>query len=314
MLRINERKVIKNEIFIEQNPMSNFTFYGGRFTLLRELGSGATATVQLAFDTQTNRHCALKILAPSYMKHPEAFLRMSREFQSLKQLDDPHILKIYEFFKDPLFFSMEFIDGHSLSYWIKTRGRAPEGLLWALGKTLSRTLHKAHQSGIIHRDIKPSNILITPAGDPKIVDFGLLRDQNSMEITKTGVTMGTLGYISPEQCSDAKAVDHRTDIYSLGVTLLCLGCGSEGLSINQLLEACTPYLSSRFLRLLMRATLRNPQHRIASMDELHRGLQRISPAPAEGSLYIPLSDVPELTQLSTLPLAVETEPGATDQE
>ena len=96
--------------------MSNFTFYSGRFSLLKELGSGATASVHLAFDEKEQHQCALKILAPSYVKHPEAFFRMKREFKSLKQIDDPHILKIYEFFEEPLFFSMEFIDGRSLAY------------------------------------------------------------------------------------------------------------------------------------------------------------------------------------------------------
>ena len=88
--------------------MSIFTFQNGRFSLLQELGSGATASVHLAFDNKEQRQCALKILAPSYTRHPEAFLRMEREFQSLQQIDDPHILKIYEFFETPLFFSMEF--------------------------------------------------------------------------------------------------------------------------------------------------------------------------------------------------------------
>ena len=98
------------------NHMSNFPFYGERFSLLKELGSGATASVHLSFDKEKQRTCALKILAPSYKKHPEAFLRMKREFLCLQQIEDPHILTIYEFFEDPLFFSMEFIAGRSLSY------------------------------------------------------------------------------------------------------------------------------------------------------------------------------------------------------
>ena len=190
------------------NSMSNFTLYNGRFSLKQELGSGATASVHLAFDEKENRYCALKILSPAYMRHPEAFLRMKREFRSLQTLNDPHILKIYDFFEDPPFFSMELIEGRTLDYWRHTRGRVPPDKLLRLAKILSKTLSKAHEKGIIHRDIKPENLLIGYDGELKIADFGWSVHAPS---SRRKTLCGTLDYLPPEMI-EGQAHDNKVDV------------------------------------------------------------------------------------------------------
>ena len=285
--------------------MSNFTLADGRFTLLKELGFGATASVHLAMDNHKKQTCAVKILSHQYLRSKEALPRMKREFEMLSQLQDPHIIRIYEIFHDPPFFSMEFIDGQSLERWNEHFGTMPEKMIILLGRILTTTLAKAHEKGFIHRDIKPSNILIKPDETPVIVDFGMMRVEHAEGITATGMAIGTMGYIAPEQFHNAKAASQQADIYSLGITLLCLASSSPPVSATHLLEQSQSILSPELLHILMRATLKNPSLRTQNMNELHKQLHRLSlPVDSEStpkSFYLPIDPAPTLSEQVTLP-------------
>ena len=268
-----------------------FTLGNGRFTLQQELGYGATASVHLAQDHTLDTLCAIKILSPTYIQSPNALLRMRREFQALSSLQDPHIVQIHEIFEDPPFITMDFIDGQALDQWNRTCGPMPEALLIQLGKTLSQTLALAHEQGIIHRDIKPSNILISEKDHPVIVDFGMMRVEHGVVITATGIAIGTMGYISPEQLQDAKQADQRCDVFSLGMTLLSLATGHPPSSTSFLLEQCGDLISTQLLTILMRATLSDPNLRTSSMERLHAQLTRLPPPPpTSAQLYLPRSE------------------------
>lgn len=280
-----------------------FTLGNGRFSLIKELGHGATASVHLATDHLRNTTCAIKILAPSYIQSPDALLRMKREFQALSKLEDHRIIQIHEIFEDPPFIMMDFIDGQGLDQWNATYGLMPEHLILALGKTLSATLINVHKQGVIHRDIKPSNILIRPDNTPVIVDFGMMRVEDGAVLTATGIAIGTMGYIAPEQLSNAKTADQRCDVFSLGITLLCLATGLPPVSATKLLEQCGDKLSPQLLTVLMRATLENPSMRTASMEDVHKQLCRIPLPPLSSSqLHIPRRDSTPLHLLKTLSL------------
>lgn len=265
-----------------------FTLGNDRFSLIKELGYGATASVHLATDHLRDKACAIKILSPTYIQSPNALLRMKREFHALSQLEDPHIIHIHEIFEDPPYIIMDFIDGQGLDQWNATYGLMPEALVLKLGLTLSKTLAKVHKQGVIHRDIKPSNILIKPDNEPVIVDFGMMRVENGVVITATGIAIGTMGYIAPEQLNNAKTADQRCDVFSLGITLLCLATGLPPISSTKLLENCGDRLSPQLLTVLMRATLFDPSLRVDSMETLHKQLSRIpKPEPTSAQLYIP---------------------------
>ena len=298
-------KRLSQKISYKESKVSNFTLADGRFKLLRELGFGATASVHLAMDNLTKKTCAVKILSHQYLRSKDALPRMQREFEMLSQLQDPHIIRIYEIFHEPPFFSMEFIDGQSLDRWNEHFGTMPEEMIILLGRILTKTLAKAHDKGIIHRDIKPSNILIKPDQTPVIADFGMMRVEHAEGITATGIAIGTMGYIAPEQFHNAKAASKQADIYSLGITLLCLASGSPPVSTTQLLEKSQSFLSPELLHILMRATLENPSLRTQNMNDLHKKLQRLS-LPTDGeattkSFYLPISANPALSEQSTLP-------------
>lgn len=283
--------------------MLNFTLANGRFRLIRELGYGATASVHLAHDNKTNQNCAIKILSPSYLLSPEALPRMRREFVVLSQLQDPHIIQIHEIFEDPPFFTMDYIDGLALDQWNAYKGDMPECLVISLAKTLSKSLSKAHKQGVIHRDIKPSNILISPEERPVIVDFGMMRVENGALITATGMAIGTMGYIAPEQLENAKEADQRSDIYSLGITLMCLATSSPPISSTHLLEKSSEKLSPALQRILMRATLNNPAVRTQSMDDLYEQLAKLPiETPCADTLHIPTTVVENILNKKTLSL------------
>ena len=284
--------------------MSYFTLADGRFTLIKELGFGATASVHLAMDNKKKQHCAVKILSHQYLRSTEALPRMKREFEMLSQMQDPHIIRIYEIFHDPPFFSMEFIDGQSLDCWNDHYGVMPERMILDLGRILTKTLANAHQKGIIHRDVKPSNILIKPDETPVIVDFGMMRVEHGECITATGMAIGTMGYIAPEQFHNAKIASKQADIYSLGITLLCLAAHSPPLSATHLLEKSQSVLSPELLHILMRATLENPSLRTQTMDDFYKQLDRISLSKrsliGDQRLYLPLSNKASLSEQDTL--------------
>ena len=278
-----------------------FTLGNDRFSLIKELGYGATASVHLATDHLHNKTCAIKILSPTYIQSPNALLRMKREFQALSKLEDPHIINIQEIFENPPFIIMDFVDGHGLDQWNAAYGLMPESLLLRLGRTLSKTLSKVHEQGVIHRDIKPSNILIKPDNEPVIVDFGMMRVEDGVVITATGIAIGTMGYIAPEQLHNAKTADQRCDVFSLGITLLCLATGLPPISSTKLLENCGNRLSSQLLNILMRATLIDPNLRTASMETLYKQLSRVPPPePTSAKLYIPRQSADPLHLQKTL--------------
>lgn len=278
-----------------------FTLENGRFSLMKELGYGATASVHLAKDHLRNKTCAIKILSPTYIQSPDALLRMKREFEALSKIDDSHIIQIHEIFEDPPFIVMDFIDGQGLDQWNETYGPMPEALVLSLAKTLSKTLAKVHTQGVIHRDIKPSNILIKPDNTPVIADFGMMRVENGVVITATGIAIGTMGYIAPEQLSNAKTADQRCDVFSLGITLLCLATGLPPVSNTKLLENSGDRLSPQLLTVLMRATLVDPNLRTASMEHLYTQLSRVpQPSSTSAKLYIPRQNSIPLHEQKTL--------------
>jgi predicted Ser/Thr protein kinase len=169
-----------------------------------------------------NRLVAVKILPPSVGSDPAFAERFTREAQALAQLNHPNIVQVYDFGRTEEFFYfiMEYVDGVNLRVLIREGQLAPAQALDIVPQ-ICDALQFAHDEGIVHRDIKPENILVDKRGRVKIADFGLAkllgRAPEELSLTGTGQLMGTLGYMAPEQLQEAHAVDHRADIYSLGV-------------------------------------------------------------------------------------------------
>jgi serine/threonine protein kinase/Tfp pilus assembly protein PilF len=190
-----------------------------RYTIILELGRGGMGVVYKAEDTKLKRTVALKFLPPDLTHVPEVRDRFTREAQAAAALDHPNICTVYEFDQadETSFISMAYIEGQSLKKKIESGPLKLEEALH-MAMQVAEGLQEAHKKGVVHRDIKSANIMVTERGQAKIMDFGLARVTESSLVTQEGMTMGTVTYMSPEQARGEK-VDHRTDIWSLGVVL-----------------------------------------------------------------------------------------------
>jgi len=193
----------------------------GHYRIVAELGRGGMGIVYKAHEESLNRFVAIKVLGEHLTEDPDHVERFLREARSAASLNHPNIVQIYAVSEEDgrHFFAMEYVSGRSLQQILRSSGPLEPTQVARIALQTASGLRAAHDQGIIHRDIKPANLLIDDRGLVKIADFGLaLVTGGVSRLTATGMFMGTPGYLSPEQCLDQNP-DHRTDIYSLGVTL-----------------------------------------------------------------------------------------------
>jgi serine/threonine protein kinase/Tfp pilus assembly protein PilF len=189
------------------------------YKVIEKLGQGGMGEVYLAEDTKLNRKVALKFLPIQYVSDRDLKTRFKREGQAAAALNHPNIITIHEVseYEGRPYMAMEYVEGGSLKDLIGA-GKMSVAQVTNLAAQISEGLAKAHQTGIVHRDIKPQNILIDADGRPRICDFGLAKLRREVMLTQTGTTLGTIAYMSPEQAR-GEQVDHRADIWSLGVVI-----------------------------------------------------------------------------------------------
>ena len=188
------------------------------YKILEHLGGGGMGVVYKAQDTKLDRPVALKFLPPELTRDPEAKQRFVHEAKAASALQHNNICAVHDIDQTEdarMFIVMDYYEGETLE---KKIGRGPLGIEEAITITLQivEGLKEAHAHGIVHRDIKPANILVAKSGVVKILDFGLAKLPGQTRLTKIGTTAGTAAYMSPEQAR-GESVDHRTDIWSLGV-------------------------------------------------------------------------------------------------
>src|SRR5215470_12385586 len=208
----------------------------GSYQILLRLGAGGMGEVYQARDARLERTVALKILPAEVAADAERMRRFVREAKAASALNHPHVATIYEIGEvDGVnFIAMEYVEGQTLAARINGHTlRASE--IIEIGSQIADALDEAHGKGITHRDIKPANVMITPRGQVKVLDFGLAKiarpaaqpivtDTSTMTKTEPGLVVGTVPYMSPEQAL-GREVDHRSDVFSLGVTLYEMATG-----------------------------------------------------------------------------------------
>ena len=195
----------------------------GRYELLEKVGAGGMGAVWRARDTVLKRTVAIKLL-PRHRAGDSRFItRFRREAKLASRIQHPNVVTVYEIGRsgDRHYIAMEFVEGETVADRLKGGEPLSESEALDIARQVCQGLLVAHEQGIIHRDIKPSNIMITPSGLVKVADLGLAKaiEEEGPGLTHSGATLGTPGYMSPEQCRSAKDLDQRTDIYSLGATL-----------------------------------------------------------------------------------------------
>jgi len=265
----------------------------GNFRLLRRLGRGAMAEVYLAEQSLLRRRVAVKVLRPELADDRTYLRRFEREAQAAASLVHANIVQIYEVgHVDGLhFIAQEYIQGQNLREWITRNG--PPDLSHALSvmRQVAAALAKAGEQGVVHRDVKPENIMLTPSGEVKVADFGLARiarEGEAIDLTRIGITLGTPLYMSPEQV-EGKPLDHRSDLYSFGVTCYHMLSGSPpfsgetalGVAVQHLkkqpepLENLRPDLPAALCRLVHKMLAKDPEHRCQLALDVLRELRRL---------------------------------------
>ncbi len=190
------------------------------YRIIEKIGEGGMGVVYKALDTKLDRNAAIKILPPHLGTDRQAIARFIQEAKTASALDHANIATIYEIDDTPdgeTFISMAYYEGETLRDRID-RGPLDVKGAFEIARKIAAGLGRAHESGIVHRDLKPSNILITKHGEVKIIDFGLAKLAGTTKLTRAGSLLGTAAYMSPEQAT-GEEVDHRADIFSLGVIL-----------------------------------------------------------------------------------------------
>jgi serine/threonine protein kinase len=205
-----------------QTPIREFSkgsTVASKYEIIEELGKGGMGVVYKAKDTKLKRTVALKFLSPELTRDKEAKERFIHEAQTASALDHPNICTVHEIDEDQgqMFIAMAYIEGQSLRQKAKAGPlKLDEALDIAI--QVAQGMHEAHEKGVVHRDIKSANIMVTAKGQAKIMDFGVAKLAGQTRFTRTGAAIGTVAYMSPEQARGEK-VNHRTDIWSLGVVL-----------------------------------------------------------------------------------------------
>ena len=271
------------------------------YSIIEHLGSGGMGDVYLAEDTRLGRKVALKVLSAELTKDQDRVRRFQREARAASALNHPHIVTIHDIGESAVghFIAMEYVKGQTLGDRISQRP-VPVKEIIEISIQVADALDAAHQEGIIHRDIKPSNISINERGQVKVLDFGLAKrlmaqpptDSNAISQHQTleGTVLGTPKYMSPEQAL-GKEVDHRTDIFSLGVLLYQLTTGQlpfAGTNFTETVEKIIhsqPQAIARFNyeappeleRIILKCLEKDPDNRYQSAKELFVDLRRLAP-------------------------------------
>jgi serine/threonine protein kinase/tetratricopeptide (TPR) repeat protein len=216
------RQPTSDEKNIKENmdTITEGTIINNKFEITKELGGGGMGVVYEARDIKLNRTVALKFIPLELTRDQQYKERFIKEAQAASSLDHQNICTIYEISETDdgkLFIAMPRYDGETVKEKLK-EGPLPIGEAIDIGKQVARGLAETHNRGIIHRDIKPANIIVTSDGIAKILDFGLSKQIDDKEITRTAAVMGTMAFMSPEQIS-GEEVGNRADIWSLGVVM-----------------------------------------------------------------------------------------------
>lgn len=274
------------------------------FTIIRQIGEGGMGTVYTALEAGLERIVALKVLHPTLVDNQETRQRFFREGQVLASLSHPHIVKLYRFGmwrnKWP-YIVMEYVDGIALATLLVDGQRLPVSRCLNLATRVCMAMQSAHDAGVTHRDLTPNNIILLNQKHnddpdcPKVIDFGLSLFQaadrtTKQQLTSTGALVGTVFYMSPEQCSGIRA-DHRADIYSLGCILYQMLTGVPpfqadnpiGLMRQHTTERPAPLgehlppeeIPEGLENVILHAMAKNPANRYGSMLELQHDLDMV---------------------------------------
>src|SRR5438105_20842 len=200
----------------------------GNYDLVEKIAEGGMGVVYKGRHRQTGQIVAVKIVPPHMTSNAIFIKRFEQEYHAAKALDHPNVVKALEFGRDAgtPYLVMEFVEGESLGQKLERSHHLSEAEAIKVIGQVAQGLHKAHKLGLIHRDVKPDNILLTPGGQVKLVDLGLVKEVDAdLNLTRTNRGLGTPHFMAPEQFRNAKNADVRCDIYSMAATMYMMVTG-----------------------------------------------------------------------------------------
>jgi len=285
----------------------------GKVHLKRRLGEGGMGAVYVGHHLTLDVDVAVKVLPPELARRHPAFVeRFLREARTAAQIHHPNIVQVYDvdYERGFFFIVMEYVEGETAAERLRRRGRLGESELVGIGMDAAAALEYARRRKIVHRDVKPENLLISSEGEVKLADLGLAKqvvDETKSGVTLDGQALGTPAFVAPEQVSNARQADHRSDLYSLGATLFHLATGRppfQGTSALQTmmlhlnqpapqLRAFRAELSVELADIVYRLMEKDPAARYQTAGEVYHALRLVyARATPEGKRDLPLSEPP----------------------
>lgn len=256
-------------------PLQRDHVVSGRYRVVEPIGAGGMSTVYRAVDMQTGQDVALKILDEKWVGHSDVVARFEVEARSMMEIEHRNVLPVYDVStggREP-FIAMEYAAAGSLADWLARYGPMPPRLAVGTMIQVCKGVAAAHATGIVHRDIKTHNVLISRRGVCRVSDFGIAQTDFSF-LTKTGLALGTLGFMAPEQRKDAKHVGPQADIYALGATLFHLL--TDRMASDLFIAENEPHvlkgIPEQLKPVLIKATRYQPSDRYVNATELARAL------------------------------------------
>ncbi|MDX9833220.1 MAG: protein kinase [Anaerolineae bacterium] len=268
----------------------------GRYQVVEELGRGGMGVVYRAYQPSLNRHVAIKVLPPQLSLDQQLVGRFQREARAAANLRHPNIVVIYDVGEEKgiHYIVMEYLEGRTLKQLVEEEGPLHPKRAAHIVEQVAAALDYAHQRGFVHRDVKPANIFVGPGDHVTLTDFGIAKAASeTQQLTRTGTLMGTPEYMSPEQASGGE-VDHRTDLYALGVVLYQAlvghvpfrGTTPHAVLHNVIYEPplaprqVNPNLSAALEGVILKAIAKQPEQRFQRGAELVRALRRATEGAA----------------------------------